>query len=121
MKSVEVIDQIHFEGMSGDLDTIERKARMWMRAWISEHIDPRPEARVSYTVTLSQNSDPVFKVSSYVQVYSEEGFFQAFDVGKDPRRAIKSALKILEQRLNEARAPHKQVLLPIGYVVQQAS
>lgn len=121
MKTVELIDQIHIEGINGDLETLERKAKMWMRAWISEHIDPRPEARVSYTITLSNELDPIFKVGSYIQVYSEEGFFQAYAVGKDPRKAIKKALRQLEERLNEARAPHQQVLLPIGFVVQQAS
>lgn len=121
LKTVELVDQIHIEGLKGDIDQLERKTKMWMRAWISEHVDPRPESRVSYTVMLKIESDPVFPVGSYVQIYSEEGFFQAYAVGKDPRRAVKAALKTVTKRLNEVRAPHQMVLLPRGFAVQEAS
>ncbi len=121
LKTVELIDQIRIEGLKGDLELLERKSKMWMRAWVSEHLDPRPEARVSYTVSLSKEDDPIFSVGCYVQIYSEEGFFQAYQVGKDPRRAMKAALKVVAQRLNEVRMPHRLVLLPRGFAVQQAS
>ncbi|MCB0412291.1 MAG: hypothetical protein KDD22_07180 [Bdellovibrionales bacterium] len=128
MKTVELIDRINIEegvdtaAYKGEPEgTLENKIRMWIRAWISEYVQPDPESRVSYTVTLGKQDDPVFPYHCYVQFYCRDGFIQGFETGKDTRQAVKRSLKSALRKLNEIRSPHRVLILPRGFEILQAS